>query len=74
MSLLGSLVGFFICKTLLDLPFYYKKWEALLQVMLYTSMLVIPLITILYHETHTDFWLVYIGMIIADVVICYRLL
>lgn len=74
MSLLGSLVGFFICKALLDLPFYIKNWEKMLGVVLYTSMLVVPLLTILYHETSLDFRWPYIGIMVADTVLYCLLL
>lgn len=73
MSLLGSLVGFIILKGLLLLPFYYKQWGPMLEVTIFTSMAVAPLITLLYHETELNFWIVYFGMIAADWFILYNL-
>lgn len=71
MSLLGSVAGFVILKGLLCLPFYYRQAGSLWLVTLFTSMAVVPLITILYHETSVDFWYVYACMILADALICY---
>jgi len=67
MPLIIALFGFFIIKGVFQFPFYLKQWKASLLVALFTSLTVVPLITILYHETSLDFTMVYPGMIVADI-------
>lgn len=69
MPLIIALFGFFIIKGIFQLPFYLKQWKASLAVALFTSLAVLPLITILYHETSINFTIVYAGMILADMVV-----
>jgi len=74
MSLYNLLLVFFVIKALLLWPFYYKlKWKPLL-VGIAGSLAVAPLLTILYHETAIDFWLVYFIYIIFDGLLYYFLL
>lgn len=69
MPLIIALIGFFIIKGILQLPFYLRQWKASILVALFTSLTVVPLITILYHETSVDFTIVYAGMILLDMVV-----
>jgi len=69
MPLIIALIGFFLIKGIFQLPFYLRQWKASLLVALFTSLAVVPLITILYHETSLDFTFVYAGMILADIVV-----
>ena len=55
------------------MPFYLKQWKASLLVVLLTSLAIVPLITILYHETLLDFTWVYAAMILLDSVVLYLL-
>ncbi|HMW66934.1 MAG TPA: hypothetical protein PK695_03220 [Chitinophagaceae bacterium] len=74
MSLIVTLLGFFIIKFVLQFPFYYKNWKRSALLALLTSLTVAPLITMLYHETEADFLFVYIAMILFDAVVLYFLL
>ncbi|HEX4877019.1 MAG TPA: hypothetical protein VFV31_10135 [Chitinophagaceae bacterium] len=74
MPLIIALIGFFMIKAVLELPFYFRQWKAALAVALITSLAVVPLITILYHETSIDFWFVYLGMIVTDILVFYFLI
>jgi len=69
MSLLIALIGFFIIKIIFLIAFYIKQWKELLKVVFFSSMAIVPLITILYHETPIDFLNVYIAMILLDILI-----
>ncbi len=69
MPLIIALFGFFIIKGIFQLPFYLKQWKSSLAVALLTSLVMLPLITILYHETSINFTIVYAGMILADMVV-----
>lgn len=69
MPLIIALFGFFIIKGILQLPFYLRQWKASLLVALLTSLTVVPIITILYHETSLDFTIVYAGMILLDIIV-----
>jgi hypothetical protein len=73
MPLIIALLGFFIIKGIFQLPFYLRQWKKSLLVAIFTSLTVVPLITILYHETSIDFTLVYTGMILLDIVLLYLL-
>ena len=69
MSLSILLFGIFIIKAILLWVFYTKQgWKALL-VGLITSIAYYPLLTVLYHDTEVDFWLVLLVLMIADVFI-----
>lgn len=68
MPLIIALFAFFFIKAVFQFPFYYKYSKALLKVALFTSMAVLPFITILYHETTVDFIIVYAGMIVIDII------
>lgn len=74
MPLILLLIGFFLLKSLLQLPFYFKRWKESLRLAGLTSLAVGPLITILYHETAADFWLVYLGMMVLDALLYVYLL
>lgn len=67
MSLLIALIGFFVIKVFLQSPFYVKQWKGLVKFVLFTSLAIVPLITMLYHETTLDFTIVYVCMIVADI-------
>ena len=69
MPLIIALFGFFIIKGVFQLPFYLRQWKTSLLVALFTSLAVVPLITILYHETSLDFIIVYAGMILMDMIV-----
>lgn len=69
MPLIIALFGFFIIKGIFQLPFYLRQWKASLLVALFTSLTVVPFITILYHETSLDFTIVYAGMILLDIIV-----
>jgi hypothetical protein len=71
--LLIVIIGFLIIKAVFLLMFYFKKLPQPLLVGLYSSLVVVPLITILYHGTDTEFTIVYIGMIAFDSFLLYRL-
>ena len=73
MPLFLAVFGFFLIKSVILLPFYFKQLKGLFAVALFTSLAVAPLITLLYHETRTDFWFVYVAMILADIFIYYYL-
>ena|SRR5687767_9719163 len=74
MPLFLAVFGFFLVKGVILLPFYFKQLKPLFLVALFTSLAVVPLITVLYHETTLNFWLVYLVMILADSIIYYSLL
>lgn len=69
MPLIIALFGFFIIKGVFQLPFYLRQWKVSLLAALFTSLAVVPFITILYHETSLDFTIVYAGMILLDIVV-----
>lgn len=69
MPLIIALLGFFIIKGFFQLPFYIRQWKASLVAALFTSLAVVPFITILYHETSLEFTFVYAGMILLDIVV-----
>lgn len=73
MPLFLAVFGFFLVKGVILLPFYFKHLKPLFLVALVTSLAVVPLITVLYHETSLDFWFVYLAMILADIFIYYYL-
>ena len=63
------LVGMFIIKSVLLWIFYSRQgWKPLL-VGLISSIAYYPLLTVLYHDTEIDFWLVLLILMIADVFI-----
>ena len=74
MPLFLAVFGFFLIKGVILLPFYFRHLKPLLLVALFTSLAVVPLITVLYHETALDFWFVYVVLILADIFIYYYLL
>ncbi len=67
MSLLIALIVFFSIKVFLQSSFYVKQWKELVKLVLFTSLAIVPLITMLYHETTLDFTIVYVSMIVADI-------
>jgi len=67
MSLIVSLIGFLLIKSIIWLPFYFKQWKACLLVVLCTSLAVVPLMKILYHETAVEYTWVYVGIILLDI-------
>lgn len=71
MSLLASLFGFFIIKGILQLPFYFKRWQVFLGFNLFVCMAVVPFITLLYHETQINFSLVFVCMFLVDAFLLY---
>jgi hypothetical protein len=73
MPLLIVLFVFLLIKGIIWLPFYFKKIKPYLLVALFTTMVVAPFITLLYHETDLDFTIVYIGMIVLDMLMLYFL-
>ena len=74
MPLSIAVFGFFIIKGLILLPFYFKQVKPLLLVAIVSSLAIVPLITLLYHETTLNFWLVYFVMILGDIFIFYYLI
>lgn len=74
MSLVLTLVGFFVIKFIFQFPFYHKNRKQSARLALFTSLAVAPLITMLYHETDVDFTYVYISMIVLDTVVLYYFL
>jgi len=69
MTLLISFVLIFVVKILFQAAFYTKQWKELLKLALFTSLAIVPLITLLYHETALDFTVVYTGMIVLDILL-----
>jgi hypothetical protein len=67
MPLIIALIGFFLIKGIFS-AFLPAAWKHR-ALALFTSLAVVPLITILYHETSLDFTFVYAGMILADIVV-----
>ena len=73
MALSILLIGIFIIKGILLWIFYTNQgWRPLL-VGLVSSIAYYPLMTVLYHETNFDFWLILLLLLIADVFV-YNLL
>ncbi len=66
MGLIYVLTGFFVIKGVFLWVIYHrnKLWPLLIG--LITSLAIAPLLTVLYHETDIDFWLVYLLIIILD--------
>lgn len=71
--LLIVLIGFLIIKAVFLLLFYFKQLPQPLLVGLFSSLAVVPFISILYHSTDIDFMIVYIGIIVFDSFLLYRL-
>ena len=67
MSLIVSLIGFLLIKSIIWLPFYFKQWKAYLLVVLCTSLTVVPIMKMLYHETSIEYTWVYAGIILLDI-------
>jgi len=64
----------FFIKGLVLWPFYYKqKLKPLLLGFAY-CLAVYPLLSIIYHETDIDFWLIYLGLMILDFFIYFYFL
>ena len=74
MPLFLAVFGFLLIKAVILLPFYFKQLKGMMMVALFTSLAVVPFMTILYHETRVNFWFVYMVMILADIFIYYYLL
>jgi len=71
--LLIVIIGFLIIKAVFLLLFYFKQLPQPLLVGLYSTLAVVPLISILYHGTDVEFTIVYIGMIVLDSFLLYKL-
>ncbi|MBS1760857.1 MAG: hypothetical protein JST23_12110 [Bacteroidetes bacterium] len=69
MSLFASIIGFIIVKFFFQSLFYAKQWKRLLLLVLATSLATAPLLAMLYRETAVDFFYVYIGMIVLDILL-----
>lgn len=74
MPLLFQLIFYFLIKGFFLWPFYYsKKWKPL-WVGFTSSMMTVPLMVMLYHETDLSFWYVYLGLIVLDTLLyCFLL-
>ncbi len=68
------LTAMFIFKGLFLWPFYYKQRFRPLLLGLAWSMAVYPMLSILYHETDLDFFLVWAGLMVLDIFIYIYLL
>jgi hypothetical protein len=67
------IIGFLVIKAVFLLMFYFKQLPQPFLVVLFSSLAVVPLITILYHSTDINFMIVYIGIIALDSFLFYRL-
>ena len=73
MSLVTLLIGIFIIKGALLWIFYTKQGWRPLGVGLLSSIACYPLMTVLYHDTDVDFWMVLLVVMIFDIFV-YNLL
>jgi hypothetical protein len=74
MSLIHILVSFFVLKGLMVWPFYFTlKWKPL-QIGFLLALAEAPFLTLLYHDTEIDFWVVFFLVIIFDFAVYFLLL
>ena len=74
MPLLYIIAGFFILKGLLAWPFYYKLNFKPLVVGFVLALAEAPFLTLLYHDTDINFWLVFFLLIVFDMAVYLLLL
>ena len=72
--LLYIILSFFIIKGLLAWPFYYKLGFKPLLVGFLLALAEAPFLTLLYHDTDIDFWLVFFLLIVFDMAVYLLLL
>lgn len=73
MSIVTLLIGIFIIKGIFLWIFYTAQGGKPLLVGLFSSLAWYPLMTVLYHETDTDFWMILLLVMVFDVLV-YNLL